>query len=46
MKSNSTSASSPPDQPAQFAVIKLGGDVLDQIDELALSHSCLYRVGL
>ncbi|KDQ09314.1 hypothetical protein BOTBODRAFT_179172 [Botryobasidium botryosum FD-172 SS1] len=40
------SASSNPTQPAKFAVIKLGGAVLEQIDELALSLSFLYRVGL
>ena len=40
------SASSHPSQPAKFAVIKIGGAVLDQIDELALSLSFLYRVGL
>jgi N-acetyl-gamma-glutamyl-phosphate reductase / acetylglutamate kinase len=40
------SASSHPSQPAKFAVIKVGGAVLDQIDELALSLSFLYRVGL
>ncbi|CAG7851818.1 Protein ARG5,6, mitochondrial Contains: RecName: Full=N-acetyl-gamma-glutamyl-phosphate reductase; AltName: Full=N-acetyl-glutamate semialdehyde dehydrogenase; Short=NAGSA dehydrogenase; Contains: RecName: Full=Acetylglutamate kinase; AltName: Full=N-acetyl-L-glutamate 5-phosphotransferase; AltName: Full=NAG kinase; Short=AGK; Flags: Precursor [Serendipita indica DSM 11827] len=40
------SASSHPSQPAKFAVIKVGGAVLDQLDELALSLSFLYRVGL
>ncbi|KAF8880676.1 acetylglutamate kinase ARG6 [Infundibulicybe gibba] len=40
------SASSHPSQPAKFAVIKVGGAVLGQIDELALSLSFLYRVGL
>ncbi|KAG1741616.1 hypothetical protein EDB19DRAFT_1703900, partial [Suillus lakei] len=40
------SSSSHPSQPAKFAVIKVGGAVLDQIDELALSLSFLYRVGL
>jgi N-acetyl-gamma-glutamyl-phosphate reductase / acetylglutamate kinase len=40
------SASSHPSQPAKFAVVKVGGAVLDQIDELALSLSFLYRVGL
>ncbi|KAF7304348.1 Acetylglutamate kinase ARG6 [Mycena chlorophos] len=40
------SSSSHPSQPAKFAVIKIGGAVLDQIDELALSLSFLYRVGL
>ncbi|KAI0260732.1 bifunctional acetylglutamate kinase/N-acetyl-gamma-glutamyl-phosphate reductase [Gloeopeniophorella convolvens] len=40
------SSSSNPIQPAKFAVIKVGGAVLDQLDELALSLSFLYRVGL
>lgn len=40
------SSSSDVSQPAKFAVIKIGGAVLDQIDELALSLSFLYRVGL
>ncbi|KAF8664207.1 hypothetical protein AX16_000770 [Volvariella volvacea WC 439] len=40
------SASSHPSQPAKFAVIKVGGAVLEQLDELALSLSFLYRVGL
>ncbi|KAF5391150.1 hypothetical protein D9757_003086 [Collybiopsis confluens] len=40
------SSASHPSQPAKFAVIKVGGGVLDQIDELALSLSFLYRVGL
>ncbi|TFK24027.1 Arg-6 protein [Coprinopsis marcescibilis] len=40
------SSSSHPSQPAKFAVIKIGGAVLDDIDELALSLSFLYRVGL
>ncbi|EJD45512.1 acetylglutamate kinase ARG6 [Auricularia subglabra TFB-10046 SS5] len=40
------SSSANPAQPAKFAVIKIGGAVLDQIDELALSLSFLYRVGL
>lgn len=40
------SSSSHPSQPAKFAVIKVGGAVLDQLDELALSLSFLYRVGL
>ncbi|KZW00776.1 acetylglutamate kinase ARG6 [Exidia glandulosa HHB12029] len=40
------SSSANPSQPAKFAVIKIGGAVLDQIDELALSLSFLYRVGL
>ncbi|KAG8910130.1 hypothetical protein FRC00_008803 [Tulasnella sp. 408] len=40
------SASSHPGQPAKFAVIKIGGASLDQLDDLALSLSSLYRVGL
>lgn len=40
------SSSANPSQPAKFAVIKIGGAVLDQLDELALSLSFLYRVGL
>lgn len=40
------SSSSHPSQPAKFAVIKIGGAVLDQLDELALNLSFLYRVGL
>ncbi|KAJ7769177.1 acetylglutamate kinase ARG6 [Mycena maculata] len=40
------SSSSHPSQPAKFAVIKIGGAVLDELDELALSLSFLYRVGL
>ena len=40
------SSSSHPSQPAKFAVIKVGGAVLGQLDELALSLSFLYRVGL
>ena len=40
------SSSSDASQPAKFAVIKIGGAVLDQLDELALSISFLYRVGL
>ena len=40
------SSSSHPSQPAKFAVIKVGGAVLDNIDDLALSLSFLYRVGL
>jgi len=40
------SSSSDSSQPAKFAVIKIGGAVLDQLDELALSVSFLYRVGL
>lgn len=40
------SSSSNPSHPAKFAVIKVGGAVLGQLDELALSLSFLYRVGL
>ena len=40
------SSSSDASHPAKFAVIKVGGAVLDQIDELAHSLSFLYRVGL
>ncbi|KAF9450402.1 N-acetyl-gamma-glutamyl-phosphate reductase [Macrolepiota fuliginosa MF-IS2] len=40
------SSSSHPSQPAKFAVIKIGGAVLDDLEELALSLSFLYRVGL
>lgn len=40
------SSSSDSNHPAKFAVIKIGGAVLDQLDELALSLSFLYRVGL
>ncbi|TFY64834.1 hypothetical protein EVJ58_g2353 [Rhodofomes roseus] len=40
------SSSSDTSSPAKFAVIKIGGAVLDQLDELALSLSFLYRVGL
>ena len=40
------SSSSHPSNPAKFAVIKVGGAVLEQLDELALSLSFLYRVGL
>lgn len=40
------SSASNPSQPAKFAVIKVGGDVLAKLDELALSLSMLYRVGL
>ncbi|EGO19821.1 hypothetical protein SERLADRAFT_478181 [Serpula lacrymans var. lacrymans S7.9] len=40
------SSSSHPSQPAKFAVIKVGGAVFDELDELALSLSFLYRVGL
>ena len=36
--------SSHPSQPAKFAIINIGGVVLDQIDELALSLSFLYCV--
>lgn len=39
-------SSSNPSQPAKFAVIKIGGAVLGQLNELALSLSFLYRVGL
>jgi N-acetyl-gamma-glutamyl-phosphate reductase/acetylglutamate kinase len=39
-------ASSNPAAPAKFAVLKVGGAVLDKIDELALSLSFLSRVGL
>ena len=39
-------SSSHPSEPAKFAVIKVGGAVLGQLDELALSLSFLYRVGL
>jgi N-acetyl-gamma-glutamyl-phosphate reductase / acetylglutamate kinase len=35
-----------PSQPAKFAVIKVGGAVLGQLNELALSLSFLLRVGL
>jgi len=40
------SSSSHPSQPAKFAVIKIGGAVLSDMDELALSLSFLARVGL
>ena len=40
------SSSSHPSYPARFAVIKVGGAVLDQVDELAHSFSFLSRVGL
>jgi N-acetyl-gamma-glutamyl-phosphate reductase / acetylglutamate kinase len=40
------SSASHPSQPAKFAVIKIGGAVLSELDELALSLSFLYRVGL
>jgi N-acetyl-gamma-glutamyl-phosphate reductase/acetylglutamate kinase len=40
------SSSSNPSHPAKFAVVKVGGGVLGQLDELALSLSFLYRVGL
>ena len=40
------SSSSNPSQPAKFAVVKVGGAVLEQLDELALSLSFLFRVGL
>jgi len=40
------SSSSNPSQPAKFAVIKVGGAILGQLNELALSLSFLVRVGL
>jgi len=40
------SSSSHPSHPAKFAVIKIGGAVLDQLDEIAHSLSFLARVGL
>jgi N-acetyl-gamma-glutamyl-phosphate reductase / acetylglutamate kinase len=40
------SSASHPSQPAKFAVIKVGGAVLGDLDELALSLSFLYRLGL
>jgi N-acetyl-gamma-glutamyl-phosphate reductase/acetylglutamate kinase len=40
------SSSSNPTQPAKFAVIKVGGAILGQLTELALSLSFLVRVGL
>lgn len=40
------SSASHPSQPAKFAVIKVGGAVLADLEELALNLSFLYRVGL
>jgi len=40
------SSASHPSEPAKFAVIKIGGAVLADVDELALNLSFLYRVGL
>ncbi|PFH49595.1 hypothetical protein AMATHDRAFT_62796 [Amanita thiersii Skay4041] len=40
------SSSSHPSEPAKFAVIKVGGAVLEKLDELALSLSFLFRLGL
>ncbi|KAI1787210.1 bifunctional acetylglutamate kinase/N-acetyl-gamma-glutamyl-phosphate reductase [Ganoderma leucocontextum] len=40
------SSSADASHPAKFAVIKVGGAVLDQVDELAINLSFLYRVGL
>ncbi|EIW75683.1 bifunctional acetylglutamate kinase/N-acetyl-gamma-glutamyl-phosphate reductase [Coniophora puteana RWD-64-598 SS2] len=40
------SSASHPSQPAKFAVVKVGGAVLGDLDELALSLSFLYRLGL
>ncbi|EIW56095.1 acetylglutamate kinase ARG6 [Trametes versicolor FP-101664 SS1] len=40
------SSSSDGSHPAKFAVIKVGGAVLDQVEELATNLSFLYRVGL
>ncbi|KAH9855523.1 acetylglutamate kinase ARG6 [Lenzites betulinus] len=40
------SSSSDSSHPAKFAVIKVGGAVLDQVEELATNLSFLYRVGL
>ncbi|PPQ96704.1 hypothetical protein CVT26_010256 [Gymnopilus dilepis] len=40
------SSASHPSHPAKFAVIKVGGAVLGELEELALSLSFLYRVGL
>ncbi|KAI0759400.1 acetylglutamate kinase ARG6 [Trametes elegans] len=40
------SSSSDASHPAKFAVIKVGGAVLDQVEELATNLSFLYRVGL
>ncbi|KAK2462790.1 hypothetical protein APHAL10511_005181 [Amanita phalloides] len=39
-------SSSHPSEPAKFAVIKVGGAVLEQSDELALNLSFLYKLGL
>ena len=40
------SSSAHPSHPAKFAVIKIGGAVLDRLDEIAHSLSFLARVGL
>jgi N-acetyl-gamma-glutamyl-phosphate reductase / acetylglutamate kinase len=40
------SSASHASQPAKFAVIKIGGAVLGELDELALNLSFLYRLGL
>lgn len=40
------SSASHPSEPAKFAVIKVGGAVLSQLDELALNLSFLYKLGL
>ncbi|KIL59730.1 hypothetical protein M378DRAFT_14589 [Amanita muscaria Koide BX008] len=40
------SSSSHSSEPAKFAVIKVGGAVLSQLDELAYSLSFLYKLGL
>ncbi|KAH9916764.1 bifunctional acetylglutamate kinase/N-acetyl-gamma-glutamyl-phosphate reductase [Epithele typhae] len=40
------SSSSDASHPAKFAVIKVGGAVLDNVEELAINLSFLYRVGL
>ncbi|EJF61495.1 bifunctional acetylglutamate kinase/N-acetyl-gamma-glutamyl-phosphate reductase [Dichomitus squalens LYAD-421 SS1] len=40
------SSSADASHPAKFAVIKVGGAVLDQVEELAINLSFLYRVGL
>lgn len=40
------SSASHPSQPAKFALIKVGGAVLNDVNELALSLSFLYKVGL
>ncbi|KAI0079212.1 bifunctional acetylglutamate kinase/N-acetyl-gamma-glutamyl-phosphate reductase [Panus rudis PR-1116 ss-1] len=40
------SSSSDVNHPAKFAVIKVGGAVLDEVEELAVNLSFLYRVGL